>query len=270
MMQALDSAHASKSHGTFHAGRSAQADHADQPASAVQDADNAVVYGNLPTIVRILEDACSKRATLTIKLETNSRLHIYHSRIQSVDTAQMQMVLHRLTPSSWTELVTQEYEVEVSCQLPSGLLRFHSTIAPLEAETISPYCVLALPRLVHKHQLRSSYRVVMPPGASTLALPHGDGVLQGFCLNLSLEGCCGIFRGDLDTLTRDVRVRGLTVSLDDSLQFTTDATVCRRQLMQNGSTQLGLRFDALDIELQRKLQVSLANLQRRQLRKLPA
>jgi c-di-GMP-binding flagellar brake protein YcgR len=176
--------------------------------------------------------------------------------------------LHKVTPPHWAELVTQDFDVEVSCQLPSGLLRFQSTLAPLEAETITPYCVLALPRVLHKHQLRSSYRVVMPPGASSLSFPHGQRMLQGFCLNLSLEGCCGIFRGELETLTRDVPVPGLTVSLDDSLQFTTDATVCRHQLMQNGSTQLGLRFDALDVELQRKLQVSLASLQRRQLRKL--
>ena len=76
-----------------------------------------------------------------------------------------------------------------------------------------------------------------------------------------------MFRGDLESMTRDVFVPGLAVSLDDSLQFTIDATVCRRQVMQNGSTQLGLRFDALDTDLQRKLQVSLTALQRRQLRK---
>ena len=258
MMQAHDSTRPVRSVSDFHA---AQWNHADH------DAENAIVYHSQPTIARILDDACSKRATLTIKLETNSKLHIFHARIQSLDTAHMQMVLHKLAPSNWAELVTQDFHVDVSCQLPSGLLRFQSTIAPLEAEAISPYCVLALPGLMYKHQLRSSYRVVMPPGACALSFAFGAHVLQGFCLNLSLEGCCGMFRGDLDTLTRDVRVRDLTVSLDGKLRFTTDATVCRRQPMQNGSTQLGLRFDALDTDLQRKLQASLASLQRRQLRK---
>jgi hypothetical protein len=37
--------------------------------------------------------------------------------------------------------------------------------------------------------------------------------------------------------------------------------------MQNGSVQLGLRFEPLDTDLQRKLQTSLTSLQRRQLRK---
>jgi c-di-GMP-binding flagellar brake protein YcgR len=253
MMQALDSARANKLASSIHA--------------ALPDSDNAIAYNNLPTIMRILDDACSKRATLTIKLETDHKLHIYHSRIQSVDAVNMQMVLHKLSPTNWADLMTREFEVEVSCQLPSGLLRFYSTIAPLEAETINPYCVLALPKVVHKHQLRSSYRVVMPPGSSTLAFPHGDRTVNGFCFNLSLEGCCGIFRGDLDLLMRDVVVPGLTLSLDDALKFTTDATVCRRQVMQNGSTQLGLRFEPLDTDLQRRLQASLTQMQRRQLRK---
>lgn len=253
MMQALDSARATDGHGLI--------------PNTPQDSDNAIAYSNPATIARILDEACAQRATLTLKLETGAKLHIYHSRIQSVDTRYMQMVLHKLTPSTWLELVTREFDVDVTCQLASGLLRFQSTLAPLEAETVNPYCVLALPALLHRHQLRSSYRVVMPPGASSLSLQYGASMLQGFCLNLSLEGCCGIFRGDLAGLTREARVPALKLSLDDSLQFTTAATVCRRQLMQNGSTQLGLRFDPLDIELQRRLQTSLTGLQRRQLRK---
>ena len=253
MMQALDSARANKPAGTLQA--------------AFADADGAVLVSNPATIARILDDAASKRATLTIKLETAAKLYIYHSRIQGLDMAHSQMVLHKLMPANWVEHVTTEHEVEVSCQLPSGLLRFRSTLAPLEAETISPYCVLALPRELHKHQLRSSYRVVMPPGSSSLTLLHGGTTVHGHCLNLSLEGCGGMFRGELAELTRDVVVPQLSVRLDDTLHFTTAATVCRRHPMQNGSTQLGLRFDALDVEVQRKLQVSLTNLQRRQLRK---
>lgn len=236
-------------------------------ASLLPASDNAIVYRNLPTIVRILEDACSKRATLTIRIERDSRLYLYHSRIQQVDPVHMQLVLHNLAPSGWQDHVTRDLDVDVTCQIPSGLLLFQSTLAPLEAETETPYCVLAIPTLLHKHQLRSSFRVSMPPGSSTLAIPHPERLLQGYCLNLSLEGCCGIFRGDLEGFERDFVVPALQVSLDDSLHFTTEAVVCRKQLMPNGSTQLGLRFEGLGSDLQRKLQASLTSLQRRQLRK---
>jgi c-di-GMP-binding flagellar brake protein YcgR len=259
MMQALDSARASRMHDAL---QSAVIKDSDTSSN-----DTAITFSNLPTIARILDDACSKRATVTIKLETGSKLYIYHSRIQSVDAVHMQMLLHKLMPSNWFELITHEFDVEVSCQLPSGLLRFRSTIAPLESESINPYCVLALPQVLYKHQLRSSYRVIMPPGSSSLMLPYDGRRIQGYCLNLSLEGCAGMFRGAFESMTRDVLVPNLTVSLDDSLQFTTDATVCRRQVMQNGSVQLGLRFEPLDTDLQRKLQASLTSLQRRQLRK---
>jgi c-di-GMP-binding flagellar brake protein YcgR len=234
---------------------------------ALLNTDSAITFSNLPTIARILEDACSKRALLTLKIETASKLYVYHSRIQLVDLAHMQIVLHKLTPSSWLDLVTQDLDVEVNCQLPSGLLRFQSVLSPLEAETINPYCVLALPGTLYKHQLRSSFRVTLPPGSSMLKLPLAERLLNGYCLNLSLEGCCGIFRGNLENFPRDSVVPALTVSLDDSLQFTTEATVCRHQIMPNGSTQLGLRFEPLDADLQRKLQASLTSLQRRQLRK---
>lgn len=253
MIPAMSSAHAPNSQALLH--------------SVMQESDAAISYSNLPTIVRILDDACAKRATLTLRVESGGRVHIYHSRIQSIDTVRMQMVLHRLMPSHWSELITREFDVEVSCQLPSGLLRFNSTLAPLDADGASPYCVLSLPTLLHKHQLRSSYRVMMPPGASMLTLVHEGRTLQGYCLNLSLEGCGGIFRGELATLLRETEVPALTVDVHGELQFTTSATVCRHQVMPNGSTQLGLRFDSLDADLQRKLQACLTSLQRRQLRR---
>jgi c-di-GMP-binding flagellar brake protein YcgR len=236
------------------------------PDSELQDTDNTITYHTPLAIARILEEACAKRAPLTIKFETASRIHRFHSRIQRVDPLRMEMVLHKLMPPTWMDLVTQALDVDVSCLLPSGVLRFQSTLSPLEADTTNPYCVLALPQLLLKHQMRSSYRVVIPPGSSSLSFTWHERDVRGFCFNLSLEGCCGIFRAGLDGLTRDVVVPNFTISLDDSLQFTTGATVCRRQVMHNGSTLLGLRFDALDSELQRRLQASLTSIQRRQLR----
>jgi c-di-GMP-binding flagellar brake protein YcgR len=234
--------------------------------SDLQDTDNTVTYHTPLAIARILEEACAKRAPLTIKFETASRIHRFHARIQSVDPLRMEMVLHRLMPPNWIELVMQGLEVDVSCLLPSGVLRFQSQLSPLEADTTNPYCVLTLPQVMQKHQMRSSYRVVVPPGTSALSFTWEAREVRGFCFNLSLEGCCGIFRAGLDGLTRDIIVPDFNISLDDSLQFTTGATVCRRQVMHNGSTLLGLRFEALDSDLQRRLQASLTSIQRRQLR----
>ncbi|HEY0963307.1 MAG TPA: PilZ domain-containing protein [Pseudomonadales bacterium] len=234
--------------------------------SELQDSDNTLTFNTPLAIARVLDEACAKRAALTLRLETASRVHLFHSRIQSVDSAAMQIVLHQLMPSNWMEIVTREFVTDVSCQLASGVLRFVSMLAPLEAGTLNPYCVLALPQLMYKQQSRSSYRVVMPPGSSRLSLIWRDRIVQGFCFNLSLEGCCGIFRSELDMLARGTAVPGLSISLDDSLQFTVAATVCRRQVMHNGSTMLGLRFEPLDSDLQRRLQASLTGIQRRQLR----
>ena len=252
MTQALDSAHARQTPSMLD--------------SELQDSDNTFTYDTPLAIARVLDEACAKRASLTLRLETASHVHLFHSRIQGVDLAAMRVVLHQLMPSNWMELVTREFVTDVSCLLPSGVLRFISTLAPLEADTLNPYCVLALPQLVHKQQSRSSYRVVVPPGSSRLTLIWRDRIVHGFCFNLSLEGCCGIFRGELDMLARGTIVPGLSMSLDDSLQFTVAATVCRRQMMQNGSTLLGLRFAPLDSDLQRRLQASLAGIQRRLLR----
>jgi c-di-GMP-binding flagellar brake protein YcgR len=229
--------------------------------------DNAIAYSNIPTIIRILDEARGMRVTLTIKLEQDQRTHVFHTRIQQLNELRLQAVLHRLSPGAWQQLITGTREVEVSCQLPTGLLYFRTTIAPFDNDPGNPYCVLAIPGILYKHQLRSSYRVNLPPGSSHIALPLGSRVLNGYCLNLSLEGCCAIFRGDLDLLERDDKLPKLTLSLDDDLQFSTAATVCRKSVLQNGSTQLGLRFAPLGGDLQRKLQTSLTSLQRRQLRK---
>lgn len=234
--------------------------------SELQDTDNTITYQTPPVILRVLEEACSTRATLTVRYETTTRAHRFHTRIHSVDMLRMQVMLHQLTPADWLQLIAEDGEVDVRCHMPSGVLSFRTSPAPFEGDTTHPYCVLSLPLVVHKQQKRSSYRVVLPPGSSSVAFTWHERRLQGFCFNLSLEGCCGIFRGNLEDVVHDEVLADLSIALDDSLQFTTAATVCRRQLLPNGATLLGLRFDTLESDLQRRLQASLTSIQRRQLR----
>jgi c-di-GMP-binding flagellar brake protein YcgR len=235
-------------------------------SAALPPSDSTLVFNHAPAIARLLDEAREKRRALTLKLDLGEKLYIYHSRIQQVDAGNGCALLHKLVPSGWQDLVTEPRHVEVSCQLPSGMLRFQSKLLPQDAEE-PLLCRLTLPSLLYKHQLRASFRVILPPGSGVVALPWQDRVIRGYCLNLSLEGCCGVFRGEFTELQRDTEIVDLAVSLDEGLQFRTDAAVCRKQAMPNGSTQIGLRFDPLPADLQRKLQTSLTGVQRRQLRR---
>ena len=71
MTQALDSAHARQTPSMLD--------------SELQDSDNTFTYDTPLAIARVLDEACAKRASLTLRLETASHVHLFHSRIQGVD-----------------------------------------------------------------------------------------------------------------------------------------------------------------------------------------
>jgi c-di-GMP-binding flagellar brake protein YcgR len=235
------------------------------PAS--DTADGYVTLDNRASTARMFEECFGLRSTLTIKLQVASRLHVFQTRIHHVDVVQGSVMLHRLSPAGWRELVDGPTAVEVSCQLPSGLYRCTTQLAPLEQDPQNPYSMLSFPDVLYRFQLRSSFRVNVPQHSSMIVLPWSEQVFNGNCVNLSLDGSCAFFRDNLSAwLRKDDVLDNLHFMLDGALQFRASAIVCRLEALPAG-TRLGLRFQALDTALQRQLQAELTRLQRESLRR---
>jgi len=221
------------------------------------------------TVQRLLHDCADASSELTIRIEQDGRLQVLHGVIRSVDANGA--LLHRLRPLQWHGLLAEApVDVEVSYRLPTGLFRFQATLRPFEPGPSNPYCILSLPAVIHQKQARGSYRVNLPVRSTQALLPLEGTVLAGYCLNLSMEGCCCVFREVIAAhfAINDV-IPGLGLVLQDILTFDTAATIRRIETLDSGSTRLGLRFAPLPPLQQRQLQAALTTLQRDWLRKQP-
>lgn len=229
---------------------------------------------NADSIERKLEEIRRKRLPLTLHVNKDGKDYVFHSSIQSLHPGTQRAILTQLTPTSWRSLIKEQLHVTVSCYMPNGHLLFDSTIAPFANGETSLYCMMDFPAEMHKQQLRSSYRVSMQQHDAYLSLWVNEKKFSGKCLDLSVNGCCGEFSGELQQFLADAETSGalddsrftLQVALDDSaLRFDTVARICRSKPQADGTLTLGINFVKTSSEWQHKLQQSLSVIQRMQL-----
>jgi c-di-GMP-binding flagellar brake protein YcgR len=89
----------------------------------------------------------------------------------------------------------------------------------------------------------------------------------GECSDISVDGCGASFTsGIVPFCNKDDEISGLFFSVENLLQFEADVLVCRMETLEDGRIQLGLKYQDLSPELKKKLQDSMAKIQRLHLR----
>lgn len=232
-----------------------------------------VTLSNPVTILRLLNQLHFSRSKVLLHAENEAGVHSFHSTIARVQRKERGIVLHRPEPRDWQRIVAPGTIVEVICFLPSGQLSFFSALWPLDDAGQSHYCTLTLPAEVSKFQLRSAYRVFLPPGSSSaqLTLQDTEGKLllcDAAVLDISLEGCALRCKGDvLPLLSQHTLLPEVHFTLlNGSLRFTCDLRLCRSSTTRMGQVLAGGQFLPLPEVLARRLQALLAEVQRQQLR----
>lgn len=249
-----------------------------RPENSVQEFDY-VTINNPTTINRILNQMHYSHSKVSIHVEVadkvngNSSVCSFDSSIARVSRKDNQLIIHQLSPKGWQKVIKPGQLVEVNCFMPSGQLSFFSHLSPLDETRENYYCILSMPKEVSKFQLRSAFRVFMPPQTCRIGvtLKDADGKyvdFEGVGLDLSLEGCCLRFIGDVFPLLEEARIfRNLQFNiLSGALNFTTDAKICRLSSGQGGQTIAGVRFLPLPDSVKKRLQTALVDVQRIQLR----
>lgn len=232
-----------------------------------------VTLSNPVTILRLLNQLHFSRSKVLLHAENEAGVHSFHSTIARVQRKDRGIVLHRPEPRDWQRVVAPGTLVEVICFLPSGQLSFFSQLWPLDDGGNSHYCTLTLPAEVSKFQLRSAYRVFLPPGSSTalLTLLDTEGkqlLCEAAVLDLSLEGCALRCSAEvLPLLSQHALLPEVRFSLlNGSLQFNSDLRICRSSTTRMGQVLAGGQFLPLPDAQARRLQGLLAEVQRQQLR----
>lgn len=232
------------------------------------------IIKNPVTITRILNQMHFASSKVSIHVEDdNGDTRTFHSTISRVDRKQRQIIIHQLQPKGWLQVANSGQKVEVNCFMSSGQLSFYSTLSSLDASRENYYSVLALPDEVSKFQLRSAYRVFMPPGTCKVSLVLRDAAgsdtrMDAVGMDLSLDGSCLRFIGDVLSLLPEEKVlHDLQFDvLSGKVQFSSTARICRLTASQGGQTIAGIRFLPLPEPVKKQLETALAEVQRQQLR----
>lgn len=226
------------------------------------------------TMLRKLDEIRRSRVQFRLHLFADGDVvGVYNSSIQKVDANRDQIILHQLTPNTWRKHITRKHPVTVSCYLKSGHLVFDTLISPLDGDPHNPFCVLQMPAAMHVQQLRSSYRVTLLPNTATVQLRIGRHLINGKCLDLSLNGCCTQFPSTLMDLLKDNDEPNagwlLRVYYEGRELLMTNAQICRQKQEVTGLVTVGLNFSKVEAERSRILQPLLLTLQRERIRQQP-
>lgn len=244
------------------------------PASVPEQDFDFEVITNPVTINRILNQMHYTNSKISLHVNTDAGGTLtYRSSIARVNRKNGQIVIHQIQPGGWQQAVEPGRQVEVNCFMSSGQMTFFSRLSPLDDSRDNYYCVLSMPKELTKFQLRSAYRVFMPPGTCEIRVSVNDNegksaTFEGVGLDLSLDGCCLRFIGDVYSLLGEEKMfRGLEFNiLSGALRFTTDATISRTSEGPRGQKIAGVKFLPLPEPVKRQLQSALVDIQRLQLR----
>ncbi len=228
---------------------------------------------NPATILRLLNQLHFSRSKVTFHAENETGVHSFNTSIVRVQRKERGIVLHRPEPQDWQRVIVPGTQVEVNCFLPSGQLSFFSRLWPLGDSGSSGFCTLTLPAEVTRFQLRSAYRVFVPPGccSARVRLPdagNGSHACNAVVLDLSALGCGLRFATDLGALLPQGGLAHARFELQDgSFCFETGLRICRSSSTRAGQSLAGMQFLPLPPDVARRLQGLLAELQRQQLRR---
>lgn len=247
-------------------------------AQTTDQAFDYVTITNPVTINRILNQMHYSHSKVSIHVdgpnngESENTAITFHSSIARVSRKDNQLIIHQLSPKGWQKVIKPGQLVEVNCFMASGQLSFFSRFSPLDETRENYYGVLSMPTQISKFQLRSAFRVFMPPETCKISLTLKDESgkaidFDGVGLDLSPEGCCLRFIGDALPLLQDKSMLKLHFNiLSGTVEFTTDAKICRITTIQGGQVVAGVRFLPLADSVKKQLQTALVDVQRIQLR----
>jgi len=226
-------------------------------------------------LLRTLYELQQRRSELHLRLDHDYRQYKYYSAAQQVDADHRHLILHQLRPGNWRELISEARAVEVSAFLPSGALRFATTIAPLAGDEL--FCTLAFPERIAKTQQRAFYRVPLVTQNLRAELVTVTASFEVRIIDFSLGGC-GLQlnpeqaaqlpgTGAASASTPQEPLNCQVVLRLDSLELSIQAELRRTRTLPSQQVLLGLRFPTLAPPLRRNLQSLLSALERQQLRR---
>ena len=147
------------------------------------------IVTNEADILDCLNQVTKNNTPLSLVLHKGENNDVYHSKIQSLNIKNRQIILKQILPSSWRERINPVTKLEIKSTMNMGSIRFFGFLSPLDDSQSNPYCKLTLPKKIFRIQLRGYYRVSLAKIRNSVTLKNSDNsVLQGSCRDISMSG----------------------------------------------------------------------------------
>lgn len=139
--------------------------------------------------MRYMNGLSERKIPLIISPTQTHKPRKFRSRILRVEAESSQLVLHQLLPGDWQKHIKPMKDIEITCRMEYGTLKFQSSLAPIDDSDNGMYCRLPFPTQLSKKQLRACFRVNLAKYTSETSIELEDGIeVTGTCKDISVAG----------------------------------------------------------------------------------
>jgi len=209
----------------------------------MEESELTTIVTSESTILRYMQGISEQNIPLIISPIESDRHREYRSSILSVEVENNQLVLHNLLPTDWQDYIQPTKDIEITCRMQHGTIKFLALLSPLDDSTNSMYCRLTLPAQLSKKQLRAYYRVPLARYMSSVSMEVEEGTeVIGTCKDISQAGALICLPGTNYKIKPGNQIEICHLDIANTLDLTCTVKVCHVTKTDTIETLVGLKF----------------------------
>ena len=213
-------------------------------------------------ILLYLKFAVKENIPLTITLPGDGSNKTFKSSIRSIEYDDNELVLHKVIPANWKDHIGPGGEIDISCALPDGIVKFGGHLGLLGRAEDERYPRLNMPEQIGKRQLRAHFRIALEQFASSALLASDDGTeLIGKCHDMSLSGAQVFIPKPAEPIQVGQIFEDCQILASEIINISCEAEVTRITETDKGF-HIGLRFLDILPTLTKPINIALHKMQR--------
>lgn len=214
-------------------------------------------------ILRYMNGLSEQKIPLIISPTETETPRKYRSSILRVEAENSQLVLHQLLPGDWQEHIEPMKDIEITCRMENGTIKFQGLLSPIDAADNGMYCRLPFPKQLSKKQLRACFRVSLARYHSEASIELEDGTeITGTCKNISVAGALVCLPTVNGQIKKGQLFQHCRLLIADALDICCRARVCHLNNVGKNNMLVGLKLLELDVSQRIEIRSAMNTLER--------
>ncbi len=229
----------------------------------MEESEVTTIVTSENAILRYMQGISEQNIPLIISPIGTDKPREYRSSILSVEVENSQLVLHNLMPADWQEFIQPTKDIEITCRMQHGTIKFLGLLSPLDDSTNSMYCRLTLPAQLSKKQLRAYYRVSLERYMTKASIEVEEGTeVFGSCKDISQAGALVCLPNIECNINPGNQIDHCHLDIANTLDLTCTAKVCHVTKTDTNDTLIGLSFQNIGSKQRHTMKSAINKLER--------